>query len=173
MPGRLWQAILNLVLGTDPPVRARVRLNMIAIYGYGVSSLLLWYAMRIGLVAPGPGQVLMIYVLVGMVSFYLLVRSDLSSRMGSPGLDLPQCLYAIVAILFAYVITGPVRSSVLMLIALVLVFGMFALSAMQVLIMGVFTVFSLGGVMTAMVWAQPQDFDPRLELGSPRFQCNK
>lgn len=161
---RIWQALLNLVLGPEPKVRTRVQLTMIAVYGYSVSALLLVYAMRIGLVAEGPGQVLLAYVLAGMLGFYLLVRTDWSTRLGNPGMDLPQCLYAIVAILFAYVITGPVRSSVLMLIALVLVFGMFTLTAMQVVIMGVFTVLSLGLVMTAMVLAHPEAFDPRLEF---------
>ena len=109
---RIWQALLNLVLGPEPKVRTRVQLTMIAVYGYSVSALLLVYAMRIGLVAEGPGQVLLAYVLAGMLGFYLLVRTDWSTRLGNPGMDLPQCLYAIVAILFAYVITGPVRSSV-------------------------------------------------------------
>jgi diguanylate cyclase (GGDEF)-like protein len=99
-----------------------------------------------------------------MPAFYLLVRSDWSSRLGNPGMDLPQCLYAIAAILFAYAITGPVRSSVLMLIALVLVFGMFTLNARQVVIMGTATVAGLGVVMMTMVWLNPADFDPRLEL---------
>ena len=48
---RIWQALLNLVLGPEPKVRTRVQLTMIAVYGYSVSALLLVYAMRIGLVA--------------------------------------------------------------------------------------------------------------------------
>lgn len=150
---------MNLVLGADRKVRARVQLTMIAVYGYTVSSLLLVYGMSIGLVERGPGEWLLAYMLVGVTCFYLLVRTDLSTRLGNPGMDLPQCLYAIVAILFAYVITGPVRSSVLMLVALVLVFGMFTLTARQVVIMGVFTVLSLGVVMTAMVLTEPGLFE--------------
>ena len=50
------------------------------------------------------------------------------------------------------------------LVALVLVFGMFTLTAMQVVIMGVFTVLSLGLVMTAMVLVHPEAFDARLEF---------
>lgn len=155
---------MNLVLGADRKVRARVQLTMIAVYGYTVSALLLVYGMDIGLVERGPGEWLLAYILVGVTGFYLLVRTDLSTRLGNPGMDLPQCLYAIVAILFAYVITGPVRSSVLMLVALVLVFGMFTLTARQVVIMGVFTVLSLGVVMTTMVLTEPGLFDARLEF---------
>ncbi|NBD19140.1 diguanylate cyclase [Aquabacterium fontiphilum] len=161
---RPWRRLLDLVLGTEPKLRGRVKLSMIAVYGYVISSMLLAYGMDIGLVEQGWGWVLMAYIWVGMPTFYLLVRTDLSSRLGNPGMDLPQCLYAIVAILFAYVITGPVRSSVLMLVSLVLVFGMFTLSARQVVIMGVFTVLGLGVVMTAMVWQHPDLFDARLEF---------
>ncbi|WP_294639515.1 GGDEF domain-containing protein [uncultured Aquabacterium sp.] len=159
-----WRALNDLVLGADRRVRERVRLSMIAVWGYSVSSVLLVYAMHIGLVERGPGEALMAYMWIGMSTFYLLVRSNWSSRMGSPGMDLPQCLYALGAILFAYAITGPVRSSVLMMIALVLVFGMFTLSARQVFVMGAATVLGLGGVMAAMVHIDPVTFDPRLEL---------
>jgi diguanylate cyclase (GGDEF)-like protein len=161
---QLIQGLGDLILGREPKVRRRVSLTMIAVYGYTVSSALLVYAIHIGLVARQPGEWLMAYIWTGMPLFYLLVRSDWSSRLGNPGMDLPQCLYAVVAILFAYAITGPVRSSVLMLIALVLVFGMFTLSARQVVVMGTSTVGGLGLVMTAMVWLHPEAFDPRLEF---------
>jgi len=161
---RLERRLLNIALGADPKLRGRVKLSLIAVYGYVISSMLLAYGMHIGLVERDWGNVLMAYIWIGMPAFYLLVRTDLSSRLGNPGMDLPQCLYAIVAILFAYVITGPVRSSVLMLVSLVLVFGMFTLSARQVVIMGVFTVLSLGVVMVGMVLQQPDLFDARLEF---------
>src|SRR3990167_1265393 len=101
-----WQTLTDLVLGADRRVRERVRLSMIAVWGYAVSSVLLVYAMHIGLVARGPGEGLMVYMWVGMTTFYALVRSNWSTRLGSPGMDLPQCLYALGAILFAYAITG-------------------------------------------------------------------
>ncbi|WP_298011519.1 diguanylate cyclase [uncultured Aquabacterium sp.] len=159
-----WRALTDLVLGADARVRGRVRLSMIAVWGYSISSVLLVYAMHIGLVARAPGEMLLAYMWVGMTTFYLLVRTDWSTRLGSPGMDLPQCLYALVAILFAYAITGPVRSSVLMMIALVLVFGMFTLSARQVFIMGAATVLGLGVVMATLVHLDPVEFDPKLEL---------
>jgi diguanylate cyclase (GGDEF)-like protein len=136
---------------------------MIAFYGYSMSSLLL-FAIDIGLVARQPGLWLLTYMWVGMITFYVLVRTDLSSRLGNPGMDLPQCLYATVAVLWAYVIAGEVRSSVLMLVALVLVFGMFSLKAGEVVALGVFTVGSLGVIMAAMVMLDPTNHDARLEL---------
>jgi hypothetical protein len=78
----------RVILGTDPKMRKRVGMTMIAVDGYTISCGLLIYAM----------------------------------------LDLPQCLYALVAILCAYAITGPVRSSVLMLICLVLGLGVVILT---------------------------------------------
>ncbi|MBC7699913.1 diguanylate cyclase [Aquabacterium sp.] len=153
----------DLVLGTERKVRLRVTLAMIAFYGYSISSLLLLFAIDIGLVARQQGLWLLTYIWVGMTTFYVLVRTDWSSRLGNPGMDLPQCLYATVAILWAYMITGEVRSSVLMLVALVLVFGMFSLKAREVVILGIFTVVSLGIIMAVMAMHNPH-IDARLEF---------
>ncbi|CAH0350778.1 diguanylate cyclase domain-containing protein [Aquabacterium sp. CECT 9606] len=153
----------DLILGTERKVRMRVTLAMIAFYGYSISSLLLLFAIDIGLVERQQGLWLMTYIWVGMGTFYLLVRTDWSSRLGNPGMDLPQCLYATVAILWAYMIAGEVRSSVLMLVALVLVFGMFSLKAREVVILGIFTVASLGVIMTIMTRQNPH-IDARLEF---------
>lgn len=153
----------NLVLGNDRKVRMRVTLAMIAFYGYTISSMLLLFAIDIGLVARQQGLWLFAFMWTGMITFYVLVRTDWSSRLGNPGMDLPQCLYATVAILWAYMISGEVRSSVLMMVSLVLVFGMFSLKAREVLALGVFTVLSLGLIMAGMVMQDPR-IDPRLEL---------
>ncbi len=153
----------DLVMGTDRKVRMRVTLAMIAFYGYSISSLLLLFAIDIGLVARVPGLWLMAYMWTGMTTFYVLVRTDWSSRLGNPGMDLPQCLYATAAILWAYMIAGEVRSSVLMLVALVLVFGMFSLKAREVVILGIFTVASLGVIMAFMAAHDPK-IDTRLEF---------
>ncbi|MBA4110858.1 MAG: GGDEF domain-containing protein [Leptothrix sp. (in: Bacteria)] len=153
----------DLILGTERKVRMRVTLAMIAFYGYSISSLLLLFAIDIGLVQRQQGLWLMTYIWVGMGTFYLLVRTDWSSRLGNPGMDLPQCLYATGAILWAYMIAGEVRSSVLMLVALVLVFGMFSLKAREVVILGIFTVASLGVIMTIMTRQDPH-IDARLEF---------
>jgi len=154
----------NAVMGVDRKMRARITLTLIAFYGYSVSSLLLLFAIDIGLVNRVQGHWLLVYIWTGMTTFYILVRTDWSTRLGNPGMDLPQTLYATVAILWAYVITGPVRSSVLMLVALVLVFGMFSMTARQVLALGIFTVLSLGVVMTAMVMGDPVLYEPHLEF---------
>ena len=153
----------DLILGTDRKVRMRVTLAMIAFYGYSVSSLLLLFALHIGLVAQEPGLWLLSYMWTGMITFYVLVRTSWSTRLGNPGMDLPQCLYAIGAILWAYMIAGEIRSSVLMLVALVLVFGMFSLKAREVLTLGIFTVVSLGIVMAGMALNDP-GLDARVEF---------
>ena len=48
-------------------------------------------------------------------------------RFADPALTLPQILAAITIIVGAYAVTGPVHGSVMMLVALVLVFGVFNL----------------------------------------------
>ncbi|MGC4061855.1 MAG: diguanylate cyclase [Aquabacterium sp.] len=91
------------------------------------------------------------------------MRTELSVRLGSPGMDLPQCMFAMTCILIAYVIVGPMRNAVLLLIALVMVFSMITLSARQVRIMGVTTVGLLGLSMIGLSWMEPQ-IDARVEF---------
>ncbi|WP_374315471.1 diguanylate cyclase [Aquabacterium sp.] len=152
------------LLGTERHQRMRVKMTLIALYGYVVSTALLFYGMDIDLVNPRHGWWLIAYIWTGVPVFYLLVRTGWASRLGNPSLDLHQSLYALVAILGAYVITGPVRNSVLMLMCLVLVFGMFTMSARQVMLMGLLFVCCLGSVQTIMVLANPGAFDVRIEV---------
>ncbi|MDE2401058.1 MAG: GGDEF domain-containing protein [Burkholderiales bacterium] len=154
----------QLILGSQHKLRIRVKLTLIALYGYAVSTGVLLYGMHIDMIPPQAGRWLCAYLWIGPPVFYLLVRTGWSTRLARPGLDVPQSLYALVGILAAYVISGPVRSSVLGLMSLVLVFGMFTLNARQVMQLSAFAMLSLAAVMVAMVRAAPDQFDVRFEV---------
>jgi len=160
----IWKTLDHLLLGNERHQRTRVKMTLIALYGYVVSTALLFYGMDIGLVKPRYGWMLVAFIWTGVPVFYLLVRTGWAARLGNPSLDIHQSLYALVAILGAYAITGPVRNSVLMLMCLVLVFGMFTMSARQVMLMGLLFVCCLGSVQTIMVLATPAEFDVRIEV---------
>lgn len=162
--GRLIDAVSDLVLGTDPKLRARVSMTLVAVYGYAASTAVLLYLLSADLVSSRAALPLIIFMWTGVPLFYLLVRTDISSRLGSPGMDLAQCLFAMASILVAYVIVGPMRNAVLLLIALVMVFGMITLTARQVRIMGVATVCCLGAAMALLAWKEAGQIDARLEF---------
>ena len=84
----------DLVLGEDPKLRARVLMTLLATYGYAVSTGVLLYLLHTGLVSSSMAMPLVALMWTGVPVFYLLVRTELSVRLGSPGMDLPQCLFA-------------------------------------------------------------------------------
>jgi diguanylate cyclase (GGDEF)-like protein len=154
----------DVILGTDPKLRGRVSMTLLATYGYAVSTAVLLYLLHNNLVSSRMAMPLVAFMWTGVPVFYLLVRTELSVRLGSPGMDLPQCMFAMTCILIAYVIVGPMRNAVLLLIALVMVFSMITLSARQVRIMGVTTVGLLGLSMLGLAWMEPDQIDARVEF---------
>lgn len=108
----------DLVLGTEPKLRARVTMTLLALYGYAACTGILLYLVHIQEVPARTAMPLVAFMWTGVPLFYLLVRTGISKRLGSPGMDLPQCLFAMASILIAYVIVGPMRNALLLLIAL-------------------------------------------------------
>ena len=157
--------LCTLVLGQDPKLRARVSMTLIAVYGYAVCSGLLVYLLTTDLVVSRLGALwLLAYMWTGVPIFYLLVRTGVSSKLGSPGLDLAQCLFAMSAIVASYYILGSVRNGVLLLIALVIMFSMITLTPRQVRIMSALTIVSLGGVMVLLALTSAREVDAREEI---------
>ncbi|MBI5926781.1 MAG: GGDEF domain-containing protein [Aquabacterium sp.] len=154
----------DLIFGQDPKVRARVTMTLLAVYGYAASTAVLLYLVNTNLVAAHAAIPLVIFMWTGVPIFYLLVRTGMSNRLGSPGMDLPQCMFAMASILMAYVIVGPMRNAVLVLIALVMVFSMITLSPRQVRILGVSTLSCLGLAMAWLIMREPERIDARIEI---------
>lgn len=154
----------NLILGVEPKLRARVGMTLLAMWGYVACTGLLIYLVQIGMVPSRTAMPLVAFMWTGVPVFYVLVRTGLSRRLGSPGMDLPQCLFAMASILIAYVIIGPERNTVLLLIALVMVFGMITLTPRQVRIMGVCTLACLGAAMVWLALHEPGRVDARVEI---------
>lgn len=154
----------DLVLGTEPKLRARVAMTLLALYGYAACTGILLYLVHIQEVPARTAMPLVAFMWTGVPLFYLLVRTGISNRLGSPGMDLPQCLFAMASILIAYVIVGPLRNAVLLLIALVMVFSMITLTPRQVRIMGVSTFGCLGLAMAWLTLHEPGQVDVRMEV---------
>ncbi|MBI3380556.1 MAG: GGDEF domain-containing protein [Aquabacterium sp.] len=154
----------DLVLGTEPKLRARVAMTLLALYGYAACTGILLYLVHIQEVPSRTAMPLVAFMWTGVPLFYLLVRTGISNRLGSPGMDLPQCLFAMASILIAYVIVGPLRNAVLLLIALVMVFSMITLTPRQVRIMGVSTFGCLGLAMAWLTLHEPGQVDVRMEV---------
>ncbi len=156
--------LVNLLLSQDPKIRSRLVFSWIAIYGYAAGSLVLLLAAHMDVIAAPPVYGLLGFIWLGVSTFYFLVRSGWSSRLGYPGMDFPQCLFALAAMMAGYVVAGPVREGVLPLVALLLIFGVFTLTPRQVLLIGALTIACLGSVVAGMVVLMPGEYDGRAAL---------
>lgn len=153
----------NLLLGTERLHRLRIARSLTAAYVYFICMLILMRGITLGMVAPVVAWALIGYMVTGVTVFYVLLRSGWSRRCKEPGLALAQSVFAISAIVVAYIITGPARGTVLLLLALVLVFGMFTLTPRQTLGVGAFALGTLGIAMTAMSLMHPEEFPVQLQ----------
>lgn len=158
----LW---VSRVLGPDRQTRGRTGIILLCALMYVVCCAVAFYAERIGMMLPIGPRLLVACTFPAYVVFYVLVRTGVTREWSDPGLMLPQNVYSLLAISFAYVTIEPSeRSMVLVLIALVIVFGMYthipALSVVSGLIALALLAASLG-VLSEM---DPVFYPPHLEL---------
>jgi diguanylate cyclase (GGDEF)-like protein len=103
-------------------------------------------------------------IVLNVLCWYGVMRSGLNLRHEDPSLTLPQILSALVIIAGAYSITGPVHGAVMMLLALVLVFGIFNLRARDARVAGAYTVVIMGITCAVKSQTEPEHFPVKLEI---------
>lgn len=164
-PGRsVLDRINRVLLGSDPrrhPYMARV---MTAILVYALTFAIACYAAHLGLVAWQPLMYLGVGYLITTAGFYGFIRSGRSRHFKDPALSMAQILTAIFWSGLAYTVCVPFRGAVLLLLALLMVFGMFNLRPAQQRFANTCAVVWMAAVMAAMAWLQPDRFPPQVEL---------
>ena len=95
-----------------------------------------------------------------MAIFYAIIRSGLNKRFADPTLAYPQIIAAQSLVAGAYAVLGPVHSATLILLALVLVFGMFTMRAEAVRAACAYTVLAMGLVRLGCALADPVPYAP-------------
>jgi diguanylate cyclase (GGDEF)-like protein len=95
-----------------------------------------------------------------MLTFYVIIRSGLNKRCADPTLAYPQIIAAQSLVAGAYAVLGPVHSATLILLALVLMFGMFTLRAEAVRAACTYTVVAMGLVMLWRTQTDPANYQP-------------
>jgi diguanylate cyclase len=89
-----------------------------------------------------------------MLGFYVIIRSGLNRRFRDPTLAYPQIVAAQSLVAGAYAVLGPVHSATLIVLALVMIFGMFSMRAEAVRAACLYTVVAMA---TVMVWRSRSD----------------
>jgi diguanylate cyclase len=162
---RLPPPLVDFLLGPPGHLRVRVSQTLLSLVVFTAFAGVLHGQVMAGMIPLARASALTVFNLGGAFLFYLLIRSGLSLRMSSdPALTLPQCTFAMVAIIWSYAITGPARGAVMMILLLVIFFGMFALSPRQARGLGGFSLGLLAAVMAWRVHSDPGHYDPRVEV---------
>jgi diguanylate cyclase (GGDEF)-like protein len=154
----------DVVLSTDHRQRIRISRSLIASLVYVSCVVLTGYSAANGIVEPGPVVWLQAGLVGWTVLIYACLRSGFSLRFSDPALTLIQIMGAQVWIAASYVTCPPLRGSLMMLLALVLVFGIFSLNALERKLTSLYTLVLMGGAMAWMAHVRPQDYPAKIEI---------
>ncbi len=152
--------------GHEPRQRTRAAHAALTLLLYLVFAAAQHVEVMVGLVVFEQSWPLTVFSVGGAAVFFLLVRSGLNLRIAphrDPALTLPQSLWAVASICWAYAITGPARGAVVMVMVPVLVFGVFTLSTTQARRLAGLAFAALAAVMVWKGLTEPARYDPRVE----------
>jgi diguanylate cyclase (GGDEF)-like protein len=161
----LSSVVGHLMLGSDPKMRSSLASILLSVSVYVVCCALAFFAVANGLARDGFAERLLVVTFVVEGAIYALVRSGWSSRLPDPNLVMTQIVFALAAVSYAYaMVVTEHRGAVLIVIAVIVMFGMYTLSARQAVLVGVTAAGFLGAVMAVMTQLDPGYYPWRLEL---------
>ena len=152
-----------LFLTTDRQQRVRITRSLLSASVFVVCVGLIAYATWRGIMNPQEGAVLASGIVVSSIAFYVALRSGFNLRFAEPALTLPQTLAAITWIAGAYATTNAAHGGTLLLLALVLVFGIFSMDQRRAHLSGAYAVCIMGVVMLYKSWTAPMIYPAKVE----------
>lgn len=152
------------LLGTDPKQRLRTGRSLMAAFAFCICVLLQLYACWLGYAPWRGAEILSGIIILNVLFWYVILRTGMNLRFKDPSLTLPQILSALTIVACAYGTTGPVHGSVLMLIPLVLIFGIFNLQGKDARISGIYAILVVSVSIVYNMLANPVQYPARLEF---------
>lgn len=156
--------LLDLLLGTEPRQRLRIQRSLTAASVYLVCVALQGYACMAGFMHWRSAIELSSLIVLNVLFWYGVLRSGLNERFNDPALTLPQIMSALTVIAGAYAITGPVHGATMLLLALVLVFGIFNMKARAAQLAGGYTVVVMALTIVYKTMTEPAHYPVKLEI---------
>lgn len=157
--------LVKFIFGPDRATRARTGVILLCALMYAICCSAAFYAAEIGMIRDFAPKLLLATATPCYAAFYVMVRSGRTRSMRDPNLMIPQQSFSLLAIAFAYTAIGPHdRGLVLVLIALVMVFGMYTHQPRQAAFAGVLAMVLLAMCMGVLSHLDPVYYPPTLEL---------
>ena len=150
-------------LTTDRQQRLRITQTLLAAQVYAVCVGLIAYSIYLGMMDLREGSILASCIVASCLFFFALLRSGFNLRFSDPSLTMPQILAAVVWIAGAYGTLNESHGATLILLALVLVFGIFNMDIRRARICGVYIVLIMGAVMFYKSQTVPSIYPPKVE----------
>ncbi len=164
MNANLLKRTADVILGNEPKQRLRIYRSLMAASVYLICVGLQLYACFVGFMNWDDAARLSGLIVLNVLWWYGVLRSGYNLRFADPALTLPQIMAALTVIAGAYALTGPVHGSTMMLLALVLVFGIFNMKAHDAKIAGGYTVVLMGLTIALKSWSEPEFYPLKLEV---------
>ncbi len=157
--------LVKLIFGPDRATRARTGVILLCALMYAICCSAAFYSAEVGMMRDFAPKLLLGTTIPCYTLFYVLVRTGRTRTMRDPNLMIPQQSFSLLAIAFAYTAIGPHdRGLVLVLIALVMVFGMYTHQPRQAAFAGVLAMVLLAMCMGVLSHIDPVYYPPTLEL---------
>jgi diguanylate cyclase len=109
--------------------------------------------------------------LAGMLAVIGIIRSGANLKLRDPAMTMPQMLYAILCAAWAYSFARDAHSMVGLILAVILMFGMFGLTIRQIMWVGTYVLALFGIVMVLSVQHDPAHYSAGGEIGYFTMLC--
>ena len=159
-----FRQLATLILGHERKQQLRISRSLTAAFVFLACIGLQIYAYRHGFMEAQYVWRLSIVILVNIAFWYALLRSGLNLRFRDPALTLPQVLAALTIITYAYSVTGRIHGSIMMLLTLVQVFGIFNMSQRDSRVAGLYSLGLMGIAMVYKTLTDPVNYPYQVEV---------
>ena len=156
--------ILDLLLSTDKKQRLRIRRSLLASLVFLICIGMMGYLALIGKMSGQAASILSFGMIGTCLAFYGVLRTGLNLRFKEPALTLPQILVAMTWICLAYANTGQAHAGVLILYALVMVFGIFVMEPRSSIISASYGVLVMVSTMLYKMLSDEKNYPWQLEI---------
>lgn len=145
-------AFFDLVLGQDPRVRHHTLLTLAPLPTYLASLAMIWHLVYLQELSGTVAWGVTLASAATFIAFWLPIRAGLTQGMTDPVLTFPHALASLSLCVATYIMLGPHRVNVLILMAQVIVVAMLRLRPKQVLGLGVIATLMLGAAFAWVDW---------------------
>ena len=157
--------LLDLLLTRDATQRIRLVNAALASTMMALAALVMHLMTWLG-VNDGTGLwIWTVVAVLSLVAMFVAIRLGWTARLDDPSLAMPQLLCAVASAAVAYRIAGAGHGATLLLVALVLMFGMFGLRRTQAWLIAAYTIAAFALAMYSGAREHPAIYDPHVQAG--------